>query len=144
MYLNCCLLHSRLLTMHMYNDVTRYDMYLEIIIFVLLKISFFLNNCIIWQQIRQSRIRLEERSRKRKLLTLEAHLSKSNNTFNIDDSRRHYRRIFAPTDKPSDNCVLAIPILSCKFHFQFSETHDHEVTEQKVPLYPSNRIIIYK
>lgn len=87
---------------------------LEIIIFVLLKIR----SAAFLKQLRmnvQSIVSFGSRSdnrefvfprehsrrcaRSHKLLTLEAHLSKSNNTFNIDDSRP----IFAPTDKPSDN-----------------------------------------
>ena len=50
----------------------------------------------------------------------------------IDDSRRHCKPIFAPTDKPNDNCVLAIPILNRAANFIFRvlrDTQDDEVTE---------------
>jgi len=62
------------------------------------------------------RQRSRRHARSRKLLILKAHLSKLNNMLNID-SRRHCKPIFAPTDKPSDNCVLAIPILNRAVNF---------------------------
>lgn len=74
-------------------------------------------------------------SHSRKLLVLETHLSKSN-TLDIDDSRRHCRPIFAPTDKPSDNCV-AIPILNLAANFIFSfAIVKPTVNRKKTRLYP--------
>lgn len=71
-------------------------------------------------------------------VVFEAHFSESNRTFNINDFRRQCRPIFTPTDKTSDNCVLAVPIFSTtltsnrlmKRNFEIIKNLQHNYVQQ--------------